>query len=90
MDTKPKQEALTLAMLLGDNCSSPESYKEHVAHERVVRDWMNSPEHETTPYPSYRGWNVFEISLHCIRYTIVARLLEDNTYEIREYTTEDI
>lgn len=84
------KEPLTLDVLLGMSCSNPEDFREHEAYQREAHKARNTPgyKHERD-YKPYRGWNRYSITLHCAEYTIIARLLEDGTYEIKDYYVQD-
>lgn len=77
------ESPMSIDLLLSISCSNPEDFQD-------FEDWeiqrRNNPEWDL----HYRGWNRYNITLHCMDVTIIARLLEDNkTFEIREYLLQD-
>lgn len=80
---------LTLDTLLSMSCPNPEDWKDYEKWSQEDRDRRNTPGYSEKDYVPYNGWMRYNVTVHCVTVTIVARLKEDGTYEIQKYLLED-
>jgi len=81
---------LTLDVLLSNSCANPVEWGPYEEHQAAVSKWLNTePEERSDDMPIYRGWLRMDITLHCSTWEIIARRLEDGSYEVKEYHLQD-
>lgn len=81
------KDPLTIDMLLAHSCSNPVSFEEW---DNWCRKNLSRPHSERQPY---RGWELFNIQLHCNVFVVRARLIsgknEPSLYEISDWIVQD-
>ncbi len=82
------KDPLPIDMLLAHSCSNPVDFKEWEAWNQ---EYQGKSYSEWEPY---RGWNLYNIQLHCNEVIVKARLVsekeEPSRYEILEWIIRDI
>lgn len=87
---KNKLKNLTLNTILDHACGNPDDFKrfsEWQDEEQKRRDEAT----EETPYKpqSYQGWMRYEITLHCVSFTVIAKKHSNGGYQIKDYIVLD-
>lgn len=77
---KKNNPALTIDMLLYNDCGNPDNFDEWQEHQEKFKG--------SDEYHPYTGVMRYNISLHCVSFVVRARTLEDGTHEILDYIVQ--
>ena len=83
-----------LVAILSNACGNPENFTAYQDFTDETHTLINSEEWKSRApedkiYPTYDGWMNYDITVHCIRFTVTARHDESGAWVVREYVMQD-
>ena len=90
---KPRKAPFTLATILDATCGNPDNFKQFEAWtadqlDRISKAETSDVENEIRK-ESYPGWMRYEITVHCVTFTVIAKKHTNGGYHIRDYIVRD-
>lgn len=89
---KPRKAPFTLATILDATCGNPDNFKQFEAWDAERMERVNSDDEEianAARMENYPGWMRYEITVHCVTFTVIAKKHTNGGYHIRDYIVRD-
>ena len=89
---KPRKTPFTLATILDSTCGNPDNFKQFEAWDADRMARVNSEDEEVANAARaerYPGWMRYEITVHCVSFTVIAKKHTNGGYHIRDYIVRD-
>ena len=89
---KPRKAPFTLATILDHTCGNPDNFKQFETWDADRMERVNSDDEEIAKAAReerYPGWMRYEITVHCVSFTVIAKKHTNGGYHIRDYIVRD-
>lgn len=86
MSEKKPQPTFNLNYILDRACANPENFEEYQAWQQADMALFGTEEKRVP----YSGWMRYEIHVHCMAFTVVAKRAKNGGYHIQKYIEREI